>query len=244
MIDIPWLHSDAPFPSTRQAFSTPNGLLAAGADLSPDRLISAYRKGIFPWYSEGEPILWWTPSPRTVFTVGDVYCSKSLAKFLRQKQHWRVTIDTCFTDVMTACASPRADDQGTWISPQMIAAFSALHHLGYAHSVEVFEGDELVGGLYGVALGRVFFGESMWSGKPNGSKVALLTLDRWLKQHGFVMIDAQVHNDHLARMGASQISREDFERTLHLNTTTALIDSMQIHWQTVAGKNIRCEGHL
>ncbi|MDE2055532.1 MAG: leucyl/phenylalanyl-tRNA--protein transferase, partial [Xanthomonadaceae bacterium] len=150
------------FPDPRNALSEPNGLLAFGGDLSPQRLVAAYTRGIFPWYSEGDPLLWWSPDPRCVFATDAVHLSRSLAKFLR-KSSWQWSMDRAFEDVIRACAAPRKDQQGTWITPDMITAYTNLHLLGYAHSLEVWDGDALVGGLYGVAIGRMFSAESMFS---------------------------------------------------------------------------------
>lgn len=188
------------FPPVEHALSEPNGLLALGGDLSPARLLAAYRRGIFPWYSEGQPILWWSPDPRAVFYPEAVRVSHSLGKRLRQGR-FEIRVDTAFDTVVQACAAPRAPQEGTWITGEMAAAYGRLHRLGAAHSVETWEGGDLVGGLYGVALGEVFFGESMFSRQSDASKVALVALARM----GFRLIDAQVPSEHLARMGAVEI---------------------------------------
>lgn len=197
------------FPDPGQALVDPNGLLAFGGDLSPQRLVAAYSRGVFPWYSEGDPLLWWSPDPRCVFATGDVHVSHSLAKFLR-KCTWTWSMDRAFDDVMHACAGPRHGQYGTWITPDMLVAYSNLHLLGYAHSLEVWDDETLLGGIYGVAIGRMFSAESMFSYRPNASKVALVALANVLRGHGFPWIDAQVPNPHLARMGARTMPRRQF----------------------------------
>ena len=201
----------APFPAVESALREPDGLLAIGGDLSPARLLNAYTQGIFPWYSDGQPILWWSPDPRIVFrTAGGVRLSARFRRALR-KSPWVVRADTAFAEVIGACArTPRRDQGGTWITGDMEAAYIELHRLGHAHSVEVFEGDRLVGGVYGVAIGRMFFGESMFSGETGGSKVALAGLGHRLREWGWPLIDAQVANPHLMSMGADYVSRADF----------------------------------
>lgn len=240
-LDRRWLAEGSRFPPTAEALAEPNGLLAAGGDLSPTRLLNAYRQGIFPWYSRDEPILWWTPSPRTVLIPGQVHCSQSMAKFLR-KTAWQVSLDIRFEAVMRACAAARP--AGTWIHEELVTAFVELHRHGYAHSIEVWDNRELIGGIYGVALGRVFFGESMFSARTNASKMALICLSRWLANVGFALIDAQIANPHLVSLGAVELGRAEFERKLRLNTTTALIDSEQTLWQQAQGQFITREGHL
>ena len=197
------------FPDPRNALTEPNGLLAFGGDLSPQRLVAAYARGIFPWYSEGDPLLWWSPDPRCVFATDAVHRSHSLAKFLR-KSTWQWSMDQAFEDVVRACAAPREDQQGTWITPDMITAYTNLHLLGYAHSLEVWDDDVLVGGLYGVAVGRMFSAESMFSRRTNASKVALQALAKTLRERSFPLIDAQVPNPHLLRMGAHEMPRAQF----------------------------------
>ena len=187
----------------------PNGLLAAGGELTPERLLHAYQRGIFPWYNPGEPILWWSPDPRMILYPEHFKVSRSLTKTLRKKPY-EVRFDTAFTQVMQACAAPRSGHSGTWISPEMIAAYTHLHKLGYAHSVEVWDGDKLVGGLYGVALGRMYYGESMFSVVPDGSKIALAHLSKQLARWQFGMIDCQMHTPHLASLGAALIPRDEF----------------------------------
>jgi leucyl/phenylalanyl-tRNA---protein transferase len=207
------LHADpnAPFPPIEHAMRNPDGLLAVGGDLTPERLLNAYRSAIFPWYSDGQPILWWSPAPRVVFrTNGGIYLSSRFRRSMRRST-WVVRADTCFPDVIRACArTPRDGQRGTWITDEMEAAYLALHDLGHAHSVEVFDGERLVGGIYGVAIGRVFFGESMFSGESGGSKVALAALASRLHEWGWPLIDAQVENEHLMSMGAEYMRRSDF----------------------------------
>ncbi len=214
MIHLPWLAPDNyDFPPLATALREPNGLLAAGGDLSPERLLAAYRQGIFPWFNPGEPILWWSPDPRTVIYPHQVHLSRSLHKLLRQGRY-RVTVDHCFETVMRACAGPRRHASGTWISNAMIQAYTRLHQSGYAHSVEVWQEDRLVGGLYGMAIGRMFFGESMFSRADNASKVGFAHLCRYLEHQGFGVIDCQVANPHLESLGAVEIPREEFQRLL------------------------------
>jgi leucyl/phenylalanyl-tRNA--protein transferase len=211
VIRLPLLDPDAPerFPEPARALREPNGLLAFGGDLSPPRLLAAYRQGIFPWFSEGEPILWWSPDPRCVFQTGRLTANRSLRRALAGTV-WRVSMDRAFERVMRACAAPRAGQPGTWISPAMIAGYTALHALGHAHSVEVWDGEQLVGGLYGVAVGRLFCGESMFSTHSGGSKLALVALARLLREHGAPLIDAQVSNPHLLGLGALEVPRATF----------------------------------
>jgi len=207
---IPWLSPLPVFPPVERALAEPNGLLAAGGDLSPTRLLAAYRQGIFPWYSPGEPILWWSPDPRLVLVPNELIVRRSLAKVLRN-QPYRVTLDAAFDAVVAACADmPRAGQNGTWITAEMRAAYRRLHDLGHAHSVEVWQDDELIGGLYGVALGAMFFGESMFSRRRDGSKIALAHLCAFLAQGRAELIDCQMHTDHLASLGARPLARAVF----------------------------------
>ena len=209
---IPWLAPDpgAPFPPPERALRDPNGLLALGGDLSPTRLLNAYSHGIFPWYSAGEPVLWWNPDPRQVFRTDGVHLSARSRRDLR-RTGWMLRADTAFAQVLAACAtSPRPGQDGTWITREMADAYLALHVLGVAHSVEVVADGRLVGGIYGVAVGRMFFGESMFSGESGGSKAALAGLAAFLHERGWPWIDAQVENPHLLRMGAVTIPRADF----------------------------------
>ena len=210
---IPWLDADTPFPPLSRALAEPNGLLAAGGDLSTARLLDAYRRGIFPWYSAGQPVLWWSPDPRMVLVPADFRISRSLRKRLRRRDY-EVRVDTCFSDVVAACAAPRDGQGGTWITSDMAQAYGALHRLGYAHSVEVWLDEALAGGLYGVALGRMFYGESMFSRVPDASKIALVHLVRQLERWDFGMIDCQMATAHLASLGARGIARPLFMRKL------------------------------
>ena len=210
MPQLTWLTADsADFPPPERAMAEPNGLLAAGGDLTPPRLLQAYRQGIFPWFAPGQPILWWCPDPRTIVRPSDLHVSRSMRKVLRQGR-LRVEFDRNFSAVITACAAPRAGASGTWITPKMQAAYIELHRLGHAHSVEVYQDDELVGGLYGIALGQVFFGESMFSRVDNASKLAFISLVRQLEAWGFALIDCQMPTDHLFSLGASSMPRAEF----------------------------------
>ena len=200
---------EAGFPPADQALREPDGLLAVGGDLSPARLLDAYRHGIFPWYSEGQPILWWSPDPRMVFRTDRLHLSRRFRRTLRGSA-WTVRADSAFDAVVRACAAPRTGQEGTWITPAMRAAYGALHRLGHAHSVEAFDGETLVGGLYGVAVGRMFFAESMFSGRPGGSKVALAALAQRLREWGWPLFDAQLVNPHLLRLGGEAWSRARF----------------------------------
>jgi len=220
---------DAPFPSPDSAMREPDGLLAVGGDLSAVRLLNAYSLGIFPWYSAGQPILWWSPDPRMVFRTDRVHLA---SRFRRQlaRSDWQVRADTDFAAVIDACARmPRRGQRGTWIVPAMRTAYVELHRLGHAHSVEVFDHDRLVGGIYGVAIGRMFFGESMFSAESGGSKVALAALACRLREWGWPMIDAQVANPHLASLGA-----EEWPRAAFLREVAALVarPSPAGSWQT------------
>jgi len=211
---VKWLTRESPdFPPLQQALREPNGLLAIGGDLSAARLISAYRHGCFPWYQAGQPLLWWSPDPRTVLFPPDLHVSRSLAKTLR-KTPLRVTYDQAFERVILACAGPRRDADGTWITAEMRQAYQQLHTQGWAHSVEVWDGNQLVGGLYGIAMGKLFFGESMFSHVDNASKIGFVTLVRDLAAWGFVMIDCQMQTAHLQSLGASSLSRERFSEYL------------------------------
>lgn len=202
--------ADAPFPPVERARRDPNGLLAWDGDLSPERLLAAYRQGIFPWYSPGQPILWWSPDPRMVFRTDAVHLSSRFRRTLRGSP-WRVSADSAFAKVLDACAeTPRHGESGTWITPEMREAYLTLHRLGHAHSIEVHDGAHLVGGLYGVTIGRMFFGESMVSLASGGSKVALAGLARRLRDWGWPLIDAQVESAHLVRMGGLTLPRARF----------------------------------
>lgn len=225
---IPWLDPSTPFPPIDAALTDPDGLLAAGADLSPARLLDAYRHGIFPWYSEGQPILWWSPDPRMVLRVREFRVSRSLEKRMRRHE-FDLRIDTAFDAVIDACAHvPRGQGGGTWITPAMIDAYRRLHRLGYAHSVEAWRDDELAGGLYGIALGRVFFGESMFARATDASKVALAGLVALLRGLDVPLIDCQQETRHLASLGARPIPRKRFARHLgELIHSTAAPDGWQ-----------------
>jgi leucyl/phenylalanyl-tRNA--protein transferase len=208
---LPWLSPDSlGFPDPRTALREPNGLLAAGGDLSPERLLIAYSMGIFPWFNEGEPILWWSPDPRTVLFPGEVHISRSLAKLLK-KQPFSFTCNHCFAEVIEACAQPRAGQPGTWITDTMKSAYLSLHQLGHAHSLECWRDGQLVGGIYGVLMNNCFFGESMFSRVDNASKALLVEVDRYyLQQQQFRLLDCQVSSAHLLSMGAVEIPRSRF----------------------------------
>lgn len=211
MSNLPWLESGSTqFPDTDLALEDPNGLLAAGDTLTSDQLLAAYQRGIFPWFEDGQPVLWWSPSPRLVLKPSELHISKSMKKVLRRGQY-QVTTDTCFDEVIRACAEPRDDQDGTWITEEIIEAYNHLHDLGYAHSVEVWQDKQLVGGLYGIAMGKVFFGESMFSLADNASKYGFITMAETLKATGYRLIDCQVHTNHLASLGAMEIPRPEFE---------------------------------
>lgn len=207
---VPWLEPGEPFPPVHDALEDPNGLLAAGGDLTVPRLLDAYRHGIFPWPDPDiEPLLWWSPDPRLVLVPGDLRVSRSLRKRLRAGTY-RVTFDTAPAAVLAGCAGPRADDDGTWITGAIAEAYLALHAAGYMHTVEAWEGDTLVGGLYGVAIGRMFFGESMFARRTDASKVALAWAARHLERWGVALIDCQVRTDHLVSLGAREMPRAAF----------------------------------
>ncbi len=211
MISLQWLSASSPeFPPLNSALREPDGLLAAGGDLSTNRLISAYQQGIFPWYSEGEPILWWSPDPRFVLKPEQIKISRSLAKNLRNSS-LTLRMDSAFEDVITNCSSqPREGQPGTWISEDMKQAYIEFHRQGHAHSVECWEGNTLVGGLYGIHTGQIFCGESMFSRQSNASKIALVYLCRFIHYHDFKLIDSQVYTAHLERMGAGMIPRDEY----------------------------------
>lgn len=210
MSKIPWLEGGSlNFPHPSQALHEPDGLLAAGGDLSCKQLVHAYRHGIFPWFDDTQPILWWSPDPRLIIQPNDLHISRSLRKTLKQGQ-FHVTSDTCFNTVMRACAEPRDEQDGTWITDDMLDAYTALHEEGYAHSVEVWSGELLVGGLYGVAIGKVFYGESMFSRVSNASKAAFTVMITALNTVGFELVDCQVQTQHLQSLGAQEIPRHHF----------------------------------
>ncbi len=219
---IPWLESHSPFPDVSEALTMDApGLLAAGADLSPQRLLAAYRRGIFPWFSEGQPILWWSTDPRMVLMTDNFKLSDSLRKTLRKVERsmeqggaWQVRFDSAFEAVMRACAAPRKDGPGTWISEDIINGYTGLYALGYAHSSEVWLDGKLVGGAYGVCIGRMFYGESMFARVTDASKIALAYLVGFLRSHGVAMVDCQQETSHLASLGAAPITRAAFLRHL------------------------------
>jgi len=233
---IPWLEIDTPFPDVSKALTVEApGLLAAGADLSPARLLQAYRNGIFPWFSEGQPILWWSTDPRMVLYTDQFKVSNSLAKTLRKIERsrldggrWDVRFDSAFDDVMRACAAPRRDGPGTWISDEIIAGYTGLHALGYAHSAEVWFDGELVGGAYGVCIGRMFYGESMFARVSDASKVALAYLVAFLRRNGVEMVDCQQETGHLASLGAAPIPRSRFLEHVHRATARPGIGSWTV----------------
>lgn len=206
------------FPPTSLAMAEPNGLLAIGGDLTTEWLLQAYSVGLFPWFNPGEPILWWTPNPRSVLDLSQIKIRKSLWKKIKQKHNqseFSVTLDQAFSDVMQQCAHiPRENQDGTWITDEMFLSYQKLHQLGHAHSVEVWQDQELVGGLYGVSIGKMFFGESMFAKQSDSSKIALIALAAQLKSWGFTHIDAQVETNHLNSLGAKQIPKAEFEKIL------------------------------
>ena len=207
------LNKELIFPDPSLAMEEPDGLLAVGGDLSPQRLLFAYEHGIFPWYNEDEPILWWSPNPRAVLTPGMIHISRSLKKAIR-KNHFTATYDQAFAHVMEACAQPRAKQIGTWINEDILDAYITLHRLGHAHSVEIWQQQRLVGGLYGIAIGRVFFGESMFSLESNASKAAFAFLGQCLKAWNYKLIDCQVSSEHMSSLGARDVPRPLFIKLL------------------------------
>ena len=215
---IRWLAPSDPFPPVDTALAEPNGLLAAGGDLSSDRLIDAYRRGIFPWSADDEPMLWWSPDPRMVLFVDELRVARSLRRRIRAGD-FTVSADLAFRDVVAGCADPRGDAEGTWITDAVAGAYLELHQRGHAHSIEAWAGGELAGGLYGVSIGRMFYGESMFSRESNASKVALAHLVRQLARWNFDMIDCQMSTSHLASLGARELPRREF--LARLQTLTA-----------------------
>lgn len=219
---LPWLEDTLDFPDPSSALDDPNGLLAAGGDLSAERLVSAYKQGIFPWYSDDQPILWWSPNPRCVVLPNQAHISRSLKKHIR-KHGSTVTFDTKFDEVIRHCA--RLDStEGTWITAEMEDAYIELNARGIAHSVEAWENNQLIGGLYGLAIGRCFFGESMFSLGTNGSKIAFAALSQQLFKWGYQIIDCQVENPHLFTLGAETIPRDQFLSILKQEVNTAPAD--------------------
>lgn len=242
------LEKEDNFPPSYLALEEPNGLLAVGGDLSPQRLIQAYTRGIFPWYEAGQPILWWTPDPRMVLFPSEVQCSRSMRKHLR-KSAWCVRIDQDFAAVIRHCAGQRANTSGTWITAEMQEAFVRLHHLGVAHSIEVYSNSdpsnsELIGGMYGLALGKIFFGESMFSLATNASKVAFITFARWLHNEQFALLDCQVSSPHLSSLGAREITRPAFESALKTHTGATSLRAGQALWQQAASSIVTPDGYL
>jgi leucyl/phenylalanyl-tRNA--protein transferase len=228
MATIPWLDiKKLDFPNVEKALDDPNGLLAVGGDLTKERILAAYRQGIFPWYEESQPILWWSPQPRAVLYPDQVYINRSLRKALRRADY-SVSFDTAFNEVIEGCAELSPKRQGTWITDDMHAAYQGLHRAGWAHSVEVWRDGELIGGLYGMAIGQVFFGESMFSREANASKIALVHLCGQLQKWGYPLIDCQVGNDYLDSMGAQEISRENFKQ--HLEQYTDIDGQPPEYW--------------
>ncbi|MBA1238524.1 MULTISPECIES: leucyl/phenylalanyl-tRNA--protein transferase [Stutzerimonas stutzeri subgroup] len=211
---LTWLkRDDLTFPPLETALRDPNGLLAAGGDLSAERLVAAYRHGCFPWYQDGQPLLWWSPDPRTVLYPHELHVSRSLRKRIRQGDY-EVTLDRAFSDVIQGCADPRSYAEGTWITTPMQQAYIRLHEIGLAHSVEVWRDEQLVGGLYGLAIGKLFFGESMFSRATDASKVGFVTLVERLREWEFALIDCQMPTRHLESFGARSITREAFADAL------------------------------
>lgn len=209
---LTWLEPNDPpeaFPPVETAFVEPDGLLAAGGDLSPQRLLYAYRNGIFPWYDEGQPILWWSPDPRCVMLPGEFHASRRLLRTLRHAP-FEVTFNTAFDQVIRACAGDRPGQRGTWITAEMLLAYRELHRSGWAHSIEIWDEAQLAGGLYGIGIGKAFFGESMFSRSSNASKAAMLVLTRLLREQQFDILDCQVVSPHLLTLGASLLPRRRF----------------------------------
>lgn len=240
MIRLPFLdpHDLETFPPVNEALEEPDGLLVTGGDLSPERLLAAYRHGIFPWYSDDQPILWWSPSMRTVFDTAAVHAPRRLTRWLRGCG-WEIRADTAFAEVMRACAGPRARERGTWITDDMLAAYQRLHALGSAHSVEVWDGERLAGGIYGIAIGRMFYGESMFSAQTNGSKVALLALCRVLNGWAYPLLDAQVASDHLSTLGALEMPRAAFcTRVAELAAQAGIDGSWRGHFPLLSAADL------
>ncbi len=214
MSELAWLGETLEFPNTASALTDPDGLLAVGGDLSVERLLCAYRQGIFPWYSEGQPILWWSPSPRTILIPDKLHLGRSNRK-LFNKAPFTIKVNHAFRQVIEHCAAaPRADQDGTWIMPEMIEAYCDLHKAGHAHSIEAWQDEQLVGGLYGVSVGKAFFGESMFSLSSGASKFAFMSLVKTLQKWDFQLIDCQIYTDYLASFGAQEVPREEFEQRL------------------------------
>ncbi len=220
---LPYLDESHPvFPPPETALREPDGLLAAGGNLRVETLLDAYRRGIFPWYEQGQPLLWWSPATRALLRPGDEHVGRTMAKSLARGS-FQITTDRVFGEVIEACAAPRQRASGTWITPAMVAAYQRLHRAGFAHSLECWRDSKLVGGLYGIQVGGLFCGESMFSLEPNASKTAFIALSRTLARHGFSMIDCQIPNPHLASLGVQAVSREEFLAVLanHRDDTLA-----------------------
>lgn len=231
---IPWLAADQPFPPVSSALSTPNGLLAASSELTAERLLTAYPQGIFPWYSDDEPVLWWSPDPRMVLFTDELKISRSFARTLRKMAgdpSIELRLDADFAAVVSACADPRDEDAGTWITDSVADAYNELHHRGFAHSIETWVAGELTGGLYGVALGRMFYGESMFSRAADTSKIALAALVQLLRGEQVRVIDCQQKTRHLASLGAREVPRGEF--VAHLQTS---VRAAPIAWEAYAGR--------
>ena len=237
---IPWLDPVRySFPPLEQALAEPNGLLAVGGDLSPERLLLAYRSGIFPWYEDGQPILWWSPDPRAVLFTERFHLGRSLRK-ARRRNLYHFSVDTAFADVIRCCASKRPAQSATWITADMSRAYYELHTLGHAHSVECWFRDELIGGLYGIAIGRVFFGESMFSRRADASKLALAYLVDGLRHWGFSLIDCQQESIHLNRLGAETVTRDRFRAiVLRESARSGHIGSWRCVWPDLVGGEVR-----
>lgn len=234
---IPWIGPNEPFPSVEHALSDPNGLLAASRSLHAAQLADAYRHGIFPWYSDNEPVLWWSPDPRLVVKPPAFKLGRSLRRRLREvlaESSVEIVIDRSFAAVMRECAAPRAQQHGTWITPQVLRAYGELHERGLAHSVETWNGDELVGGLYGVSLGRMFYGESMFARRTDASKVALATLVRLMQIEQVPLIDCQQETAHLKSLGAQTMARSEFCTHVEAATQRAAID-----WMPYRGRDVK-----
>ena len=220
MTRLHWISATDDFPPVEQSLAEPNGLLAASVDLSPAQVLRAYRNGIFPWYSDGQPVLWWSPDPRMVLFTDQLKIRRSFAKTLRQKNRdttWRVSTDTAFRSVIKACADLRASQQGTWITDELAQTYIALHEQGHAHSIEVWNNDHLIGGLYGLCIGRMFYGESMFSALPDASKIALTALVDYLVLNNCRVIDCQQDTEHLTSMGGQTMARSNFLAILDVN---------------------------
>ena len=220
---VKWLNpTDSPsnFPDVETALTEPDGLLAAGGDLSSERILAAYSSGIFPWYEEGQPILWWSPDPRCVMRPDDYHVSRRLRQYAHSST-FTLTFNQAFADVIRACAGERRSEQGTWITSDMIAAFEKLHADGWAHSVEIWDESELVGGIYGMCIGRIFFGESMFSHRDNASKFGMIALSRTLSKHDFALLDCQVQSQHLVSLGATTLARSEFTAILRTSCIPA-----------------------